>query len=376
MKITIWDLDYYYATERGQISNVDVQKISSYHKQKGDSVNFVTTERDIYRPYDIYYIIKENKKTPNPPKEFFINPKVRWWGEAFVSRQNWRMSDAMLACRPDYLLYPERTTKQARATKIQLLGNSGKLLPVTQDWQNTFTRKQNIVVDKKLWYVDKSVIIQALDKIKDVPQISFQEPIYWNIILNDKEIEKVFLSLHFNNLSSIKFTACAPENVRFLINWLEKTFKKQFPNAPIPTLELKYSSSPWKTMQDAQIGLHVLEDAIVDAKKLGYTLHIIAPRHREDTPFFFIPELIEDWSKTNFKMSWLEYISARFKVDKNYMSGTTDWNKPDKWHPLFRDVLRQTYKNTEFLLTQWYDTKININEIPWTLWEETFKYGL
>ena len=77
-------------------------------------------------------------------------------------------------------------------------------------------------------------------------------------------------------------------------------------------------------MQDAQIGLHVLEDAIVDAKKLGYTLHIIAPRHREDTPFFFIPELIEDWSKTNFKMSWLEYISARFKVDKNYMSGTTD----------------------------------------------------
>ena len=49
--------------------NPDVQKISSYHKQKGDNVNFVLQQYDINRPYDIYYIIKENKKTPNPPLE-------------------------------------------------------------------------------------------------------------------------------------------------------------------------------------------------------------------------------------------------------------------------------------------------------------------
>lgn len=53
-------------------------KISSYHKQLGDKVNFVIREVDINRPFDIYYIIKENSKTPNPPFEFFTNSKVKW----------------------------------------------------------------------------------------------------------------------------------------------------------------------------------------------------------------------------------------------------------------------------------------------------------
>jgi hypothetical protein len=53
-------------------------KISSYHKQLGDTINFVTTQDDIRRPYDLYYIIKENSKTPNPPLDFFTTSKIRW----------------------------------------------------------------------------------------------------------------------------------------------------------------------------------------------------------------------------------------------------------------------------------------------------------
>lgn len=53
-------------------------RISSYHKQLGDEVTFVQTEFDIRRPFDLYYIIKEKDKTPNPPVDFFTNPKVRW----------------------------------------------------------------------------------------------------------------------------------------------------------------------------------------------------------------------------------------------------------------------------------------------------------
>ena len=66
--------------------NDDAMRISSYHKQCGDTVNFVLKEDDIHRPYDLYYIIKENPKTPNPPVEFFINTKVRWWGSAVKAR--------------------------------------------------------------------------------------------------------------------------------------------------------------------------------------------------------------------------------------------------------------------------------------------------
>lgn len=63
-------------------------KIASYHKQLGDIINFVGREVDIRRPYDLYYIIKENPATPNPPIDFITNKKVRWWGKAFKSRIN------------------------------------------------------------------------------------------------------------------------------------------------------------------------------------------------------------------------------------------------------------------------------------------------
>lgn len=110
-----------------------MQKISSYHKQNGDKVNFVLSPYDINRPYDIYYIIKERAETPNPPLEWMINPKVRWWGKAYRMKKNWKMPDVMLACRPDYLLYPNRETRLERAEHIRLIGNSNNLLPITQD---------------------------------------------------------------------------------------------------------------------------------------------------------------------------------------------------------------------------------------------------
>lgn len=43
------------------------------------------------------------------------------------------MPDAMLACHPDYLLYPNRETRLERAEHIRLIGNSNNLLPITQD---------------------------------------------------------------------------------------------------------------------------------------------------------------------------------------------------------------------------------------------------
>ena len=76
--------------------------------------------------------------------------------------------------------------------------------------------------------------------------------------------------------------------------------------------------------KDAEKGLELLRHIIKDAKECSVYLDIKGPRKREETPFFFIPELMEDWCKLNFKMAWLEYLSIRFKVDKNYISGSTD----------------------------------------------------
>lgn len=375
MKISIWDLDYYFSTQKGEKVNVDVQKISSYHKQKGDSVNFVTTERDIYRPYDIYYIIKENQNTPNPPMEFFINPKVRWWGEAYVMKQNWKMSDAMLACRPDYLLYPERLSRDARAEQIRLLGNNNKLLPLVQDWSNTLKDKNYIVTDKKLWYVDETTVISALQRLQTVPNICFEAPIPIRVLCQHDKMLQEFWKLNFSKRSQLEFVRVYPEEMSMVFDFL-KEFKVHFPTCPIPHIKLLYARIPWVTQTEAQQGMQRLREIVVQAKERLVYLDIIGPKQRKDTSFFFLPELMEEWSKLNFKMAWLEYLSVRFKVDKNYMSGSTEWNKPNKWHPLFRDAIRQTYKDTDFLLKKWGDEKVSELEIPWKLWEETFKLGL
>lgn len=70
-------MDYYYAENKTNCFNPDAMKISSYHKQLGDVVNFVEKQDDIYRPYDLYYIIRDKKTTPQPPSSFFLNEKVR-----------------------------------------------------------------------------------------------------------------------------------------------------------------------------------------------------------------------------------------------------------------------------------------------------------
>lgn len=53
----------------------------------------------------------------------------------------------MLGCRPDYLLYPEKNTRQERAEQIRLFDNKAKLLPLSQDYSNTFKDKDIIVTD-------------------------------------------------------------------------------------------------------------------------------------------------------------------------------------------------------------------------------------
>lgn len=56
----------------------------------------------------------------------------------------------MLACRPDYLLYPELETRADRAEYIQLLNNNLELIEISQDWRNSFRNKDIIVTDQKL----------------------------------------------------------------------------------------------------------------------------------------------------------------------------------------------------------------------------------
>lgn len=375
MKVTIWDLDYYFALDRRNKHNTDVMKIASYHKQLGDSVNFVTKEADINRPYDCYYVIKNNKKTPNPPLSFFSNRKVRWYGEAFKSRQNWTISDTILACRPDYLLYPELDTRIERAEKIRLLGNNRTLLPIVQDWSNSFKNKDIIVTDPELWFAAPEVVKEALEELSQYKGISFEHPIWWPKLINNPDILEAFFNLDLNRNSKLRWNPIYADFAAQVIDLLVQ-LKLKFPGIQLEVLPIKYSRNRWITKDNAIKGFSLLMDIVVSAKEKCIPIKIIAPKTRYDTPFYFLPELMEEWSESNFKLSWIEFLSKKYKVNSDFTTGFTEWNKPYTWPPLFRDALRQTWFNKKFLLLQWGESAVSENEIPWKMLEEQFTLGL
>jgi hypothetical protein len=55
-------------------------KISSFHKQKGDSVLLITRDTDLKTQYDIMYITKEDESIVNPPIGIMMNEKVKIFG--------------------------------------------------------------------------------------------------------------------------------------------------------------------------------------------------------------------------------------------------------------------------------------------------------
>ena len=115
------------------------------------------------------------------------------------------MNNAMLACRPDYLLYPEKETALERAEHVRLLNDRGELLPLIQDWRNAFKNKKVIETDTALWTTSRKNLLLVLDKLSNILNLSFFEPIWLPKINSDEEIMNKFLKLHFLQGAVINF---------------------------------------------------------------------------------------------------------------------------------------------------------------------------
>ena len=378
MKVTIWDLDYYYAKNKKNCFNPDAMKISSYHKQSGDTVLLVQTQDDINRPYDLYYIIKEKEKTPQPPTSFFLNPKVRWWGKCYRMRINWKMNDVMLGCRSDYQLYPAKDTKIEKSEHVRLFNNDLKLIPKFQSWKNSYGDKFLIVTDSSdMWFADKNSLMIALQRLQEGKNISFLEPIWLQKLISDKEIREEFLKLKFTPGSQINWMSIKIND--FAAAWefiLE--FKKNFPYVAAGNIIIDYrrkDKSHWEDKQNAIEDFNTVKQLICRCKKEKFKVQIRMPNSRFETPYFLIFETLAEWTKYNFQESWLEFISKRYGQIKN--ADMADyWCHPQKWDEVFRDLLRQTYQDKDFLTFRWGDNYVSENDIPWKLWDKVFEYGL
>lgn len=376
--VTIWDLDYYHAKEKKNVFNPDAMKISSYHKQMGDKVNFVTTKADIRRPYDVYYIIKEKSGTANPPFDFFTNSRVKWWGKAFAARINWKMPDGMIICRPDYLLYPEHDTSYERAEQIRLFNDKGELLPRIQDWTNTFTNKHVIITDKNFWFASKNDIVAALEMLQGIKRVSFFEPIWIQKLLSDETIKNLFVTLDLAPGANIHWTPIPIDNFEAAFN-LIKEVKNAHPYTFPGTILVDYKTrgrSHWESKEYALEDFNNLKKIVVWAKREKVKINIMMPKTRYDTPYFLIFEELSNWTMSSFDISWLEYLTKRFGEGSSIFDEAIYWAHPEKWNEVFRDLLRQTYEDEEFLLIRWGEKMVSFNDIPWSLWRKEFKNGL
>lgn len=370
MKVTIWDLDYYYTKKKRNCFNPDAMRISSYHKQMGDQVNFVTNEYDIRRPYDIYYVIKEKPKTPNPPPDFFLNSKVRFLGKAYRVRA-WKMPDVMLAVRPDYLLYPEKNTREEKSEMIQLFNSKSELLPRIQDYSNTFKGKKRVILtDKYMWFADKKSLIQAFKILAEVKNLSFSEPIWIQKLYHDKELKDEFLKLKLTPGAHLNWLTVEEDEFDIAFNFLLEV-QATWPEVSVGALEIKIKPfKHWDSWLHAYRDFNRVKEMILRGKRVGIQIKIAPLSQRLETPYFLLFEEISKWTQgPRGNLSWLEYLMGEHK-----MYGKL--NKPHTWNEVFRDLLRQTFEDREFLLLRRKDNYMNENDIPWNLWQEEFKYGI
>ena len=106
--------------------------------------------------------------------------------------------------------------------------------------------------------------------------------------------------------------------------------------------------SHWTSREIAQKDFNTLKSLIVRAKKECFKINIKMPTTRMETPYFFLFEELSKWTSKYLQKSWLEYITISH--GNIYMENVLYWNNPSAWSEIFRDLLRQTWMDKEFLL--------------------------
>lgn len=385
INVTLWDLDYYYREDKTNWFNDTIQKLSSYHKQRGDVVNFVNTQDDLNRPADLIYIFKEEVETPNPPLRFFHDKRVRWGGEIYKQKKNWKISN--LECvRSDYLLYPNLDTKIERAEHLRLVTDEGQLITLMQDYKNSFKNKYVIEVDKGLWdQVDEKTTLAALQKIVDLnaKRLVFHYPITLKR-LRAKEVLSTFCKIHFAAGDNFKWQPVYLQEAAAALDILAAIKSRVSSAVSLGTITLYFDTRAcehYKNKDKAKKDLYLIISIILKAKSLKIKVKIEYSKDiRYQTPYYFLFETLCDWTAQNIRANWLNFITMRYNNNED-ISGLPSkinyWRHPEMWHPLFRHLLAQTWTFNQLMTTFWGDSqKFTIDNLPYNIWENTFKEGL
>ena len=310
MYVTILDLEWYNHTSF--VPNPKCMKISSYHKQKKDIVNFVTDSSSLLIKYDRMYIVRESITGGGFPEEVnLLDEKVFLIGEGlkYYNRYMGDIDPVIASCRPDYLLYPiKEENKMSKANIVQFF-SEGKLLPLIQNYKNAYTKAQyTYVVDKNFWHYNEKDIKKCCEKLKFDKDIVFADPIDLNLIFQSKTKFELLKKLKIDwRKSKIKVTLQDDKDIQNFYSFVDSV-KPSMRCAWDLTCDIVYGGDHYKKASQWLIDFNRYFNLIVSLKKKRVHIHLKAP-DRLLSPRWFYFEDLEGWTLYGQQLSFVEYMT-------------------------------------------------------------------
>lgn len=363
-------MDFFY--KKTFVPNIDAMQISSYHKQLGHNVNFVTEQFHIGMAFDLYYIIRTRKATPRPPGKLLDDKRVRTIGNTLREESSyWELPEIICSVRPDYLLYPSKDRDPYYNANRVRFYHKGNLIKLRQPFENTMKfHKKTIVVDNDFWEQPEENLVLTLTELLEYDNISFEAPIQLKKIIEMSSVLSLFLKMKFSPGTIFKFR----NNYGSEYEDAEKLFAV-ITQLKIANNHVAFGKIPFKTVtKDHWDRKNGTENGIYDlirclrimdlAKKLKISiLFVKTDRQKLESPFWYYLDSMQYWSESFAMDSYVEYMlnSAvkKFKIP---------------WYGILNNPLKWSNPHTKFLLSliTKKELKKDIDDLIYRQWGENF----
>lgn len=373
MNISIWDLDWFY--KKTTMPNINCMRLSSYHKQKGDKINFITEEIHLNLAFDVLYITKELDITPMPNRKYIDDKRTILIGRGFKYYNTKELNAIITACRPDYLLYENKENNSYTNANFITFYAGNKLIKKRQDWHNTKqNHKKTIVTDKYFWKASDNDILYCLEELKNEKNIVFLEPISLSRIITNDFIQEKFLQLHFSIGTNFKWKndysseyADIYKIILFLQKLKEKT-KSDLGFIPIKSCLLNHYDNKYNIDLDLLRCFQIVNSF----KSAKLKCVIICSKDTSISPLYPIFYGLELWTRYFFKLSYIEFIVHDICLREG-LTWYAVLNNPIKWKNIQIDNLlylltdNKWEDNKNLLFKQWGYEELNNNKIDYNI---------
>lgn len=363
MIVLILDLDWMF--DKSELPNIDCMRLSSFHKQRKDTVYFVDDMTELTMQYDVLYLFGNSDSTPNISSSILNDKRTIAFGKKFVFIQTKKLGATIMSCRPDYLLYDitnEKSNSYTKANFITFFTESGDKIYKRQPWKNTKKGvKRTIITDSTLWRQAPEEIIKCFDEIKNEKNIVFLEAISLNYLISNVDVQEKFFQLNFSLGTKFKWRndmGSDPQSAEKICDFLNKL--KQHTKSNLGEIPIR----PPEVDDDLDLYLKnfIQVAAIFKRNKLKCFLPpVVEIKHP-------LVNYLSQWCAKGFKDSFIEFMLF-FSIAKKGLRWFQVINDPSKWgdakvrilikilsNPLFADIIPQ-------MCVQWGSDSIDYSRI-------------